>query len=200
MDKSAAVVANEVDSILSTLQKDFSTLMDGSRVTRRASSLAFVVHMLKKLYAAKGMSAGSILLANLGTGVEESDSNYEGYSEVCQFASIAYSESERSNAESAFRHHTAEFQARGTIQSKHIDLFVDFLLEGNESIFGSTLNEEEAKRRYDALQNLNQFLVGLFSRIQSIYKSLMTDFFSTLTSIRYAVIKYIYDSAKRYSY
>lgn len=50
------------------------------------------------------------------------------------------------------------------------------------------------------LNTLNEFLRKILLNLQSIYKELGTLYYQQVTEIRYALIKYIYDSASRYTY
>lgn len=52
----------------------------------------------------------------------------------------------------------------------------------------------------EALTDLSKTLNQIFTQLQLIYKDIGTLFYQQITEIRYALIKYIYDSAQRFTY
>ncbi len=53
---------------------------------------------------------------------------------------------------------------------------------------------------YKKLQDLNNFLTHVFSKLQIIFRSIVSDIFATYTEIRYELVRYIYETSRRYSY
>ncbi|WP_396190546.1 hypothetical protein [Flavobacterium sp.] len=59
---------------------------------------------------------------------------------------------------------------------------------------------DDALSNYQKLQELNMYLSHVFSKLQIIYKTIVSDVFGMYTEIRYELVRYIYESARRYSY
>ena len=67
-------------------------------------------------------------------------------------------------------------------------------------IAGVTAVSPDIEAIRDELRKINSFLPKLFTQLQLIYKEIGTTIYQQITEIRYAMIKYIYDSASRFSY
>lgn len=65
---------------------------------------------------------------------------------------------------------------------------------------GVQLSDTENTQLKEALTDLSKTLNQIFTQLQLIYKDIGTLFYQQITEIRYALIKYIYDSAQRYTY
>jgi hypothetical protein len=90
-------------------------------------------------------------------------------------------------------------QITNSTHKDHLIAFIMSYIGLNQEVLGE-MPAADGQSRSKQLRELNNFLSSLFLRLQSLYKGITTDFYSVLTELRYAVIKYIYDSAKRYSY
>lgn len=53
---------------------------------------------------------------------------------------------------------------------------------------------------FKKLQDLNTYLTHVFSKLQIILRTIVGDLFGLYTEIRYELVRYIYESSRRYSY
>lgn len=58
----------------------------------------------------------------------------------------------------------------------------------------------EAISNFKKLQELNTFLTHVFSKLQTIFRTVVSDVLGLYTEIRYELVRYIYESCRRYSY
>lgn len=189
LDKGAQSLSSEVDKVLTLLQKDFSELLDDSKVMSKSYSVEFVCEMFKRL---KASSVNAAEAATNAASTVQFEGNENKMVSLLGDIGQAYDEGREatpgaiqlvSDLKDLVRGSEADFKA-----------FVNAFYDAHQS------SMPDDGSRALAMREFNAFLTNLFSRIQSLYKCLMTDFYAALTELRYAVIKYIYDSAKRYSY
>ena len=64
----------------------------------------------------------------------------------------------------------------------------------------SATEDPEVVSNYKKLQDLNNFLTHVFSKLQTIFRSFVSDIFAMYTEIRYEMVRYIYETCRRYSY
>lgn len=60
--------------------------------------------------------------------------------------------------------------------------------------------EEELKARYAILTEMNKEISVIFTTLQTLYKSIVENYYGVYTQVRYELVKYIYDSARLYKY
>lgn len=64
----------------------------------------------------------------------------------------------------------------------------------------ATISQDDMMARSKAVSDLQRLLTHVFAQLQTLYRGMMVEFYKVYTELRYAVIKYIFDSAKRYTY
>lgn len=60
--------------------------------------------------------------------------------------------------------------------------------------------DPEVVSNYKKLQELNRYLTQVFNKLQIIFRTLIADIMGLYTEIRYEMVRYIYESCRRYSY
>lgn len=60
--------------------------------------------------------------------------------------------------------------------------------------------DEFTLANYQKFQELNMYLSHVFSKLQTIYRTIVSDIFGMYTEVRFELVRYIYESARRYSY
>ena len=61
-------------------------------------------------------------------------------------------------------------------------------------------SEAPSEENWKKFEDLNRFLVHAFNRMQNILHAMLGDVFGMFTEIRYELVRYMYESARRYSY
>lgn len=60
--------------------------------------------------------------------------------------------------------------------------------------------DEHTVSNYKKFQELNAYLTHIFNKLQIIFRMIASDVFGAYTEIRYELVRYIYESCRRYSY
>lgn len=204
MDKDVNEIADAVDKVLNLLQKDFAQLVQKNRPASFSYSASYLFYCIKTLIAKHGDKdeIRQSVQGQVGEIAELVTANSSDYAEVLGYFNDIYPNyaDKKNHEEKGIAQLDAilnRWPGRGG--DVYLKQFIDFLRNRYPELNQSGSSQETASR-VAQLQVLNNFLVNLFLRIQSLYKSIATDFYTVLTKVRYAMIKYIYDSAKRYSY
>jgi hypothetical protein len=201
IDKNTDAVAGEIDKILTFMQRDFAALMQDNKPLSKSYTPEFMMEMFKRTIAVRGEEGEEDIYAVFGDvfhAMRRDGFTPEVVASFAERISACYSSQVGGNTTPA----NALFELKAVLPEvrKYLNLFIDSYLLHHKSILGTVQNEEGVVSRAQTLRELNNFLTSLFMRLQSLYKNLASDFYGVLTELRYAVIKYIYDSAKRYSY
>lgn len=61
-------------------------------------------------------------------------------------------------------------------------------------------HSQDSLNNYKKFQDLNNFLTHVFTKLQIIFRGIVSDVFGLYTEIRYELVRYIYESCRRYSY
>lgn len=59
---------------------------------------------------------------------------------------------------------------------------------------------EELEARYTMMKEMNKEISVIFTTLQTLYKSIVENYYGVYTQVRYELVKYIYDSARLYKY
>lgn len=190
--KASDQVSDEVDKILNLLQRDFGGVVEkakGLSLGKDVESLIALITFLKQKDALKDRDSLAEFIN------PEAFNNNQEETDVVAHVIDHMFKTLIDNPNESMKRHTDRAKTDPNVQ-KGVALAIDGLKLKYESI----LNSETDEARKKLLVDFNKYLTNLFTRLQSLYRTLMTDFYGSLTTVRYEVIKYIYDSAKLYTY
>jgi hypothetical protein len=198
LEKDADAIASSVDKILSLLQRDFSAMVESHKELKVSYTPEFLASLFRLVITKNGKAEDSIdEVVNFVNDLLKDNPNTQGGDFDTSVAQLFIAfKTPTSNVDVSIN---AMKQITDTTHKEHLTAFINIYMQLNRDLLGE-VSVEDGESRSKKLRELNNFLSSLFLRLQSLYKGITTDFYGVLTELRYAVIKYIYDSAKRYSY
>lgn len=219
LSKTADQVSDEVDKILELLHRDFVNVINTSIAMASSNPVDKLTAMLIKLKEAGKftdvVSAGEFD-QHIITGLNDVEGSLyqrrgsDSTESVRVFGSVILFNLKSSifeNDEEALKkakNKLVDFIKASKVNEEIAHLYATGLVENFPDVFKSGLATdvelERQKQIKEKLLDFNKYMVNLFTRLQSVFRSLMTDFYGLLTTLRYQTIKYIYDSAKLYTY
>lgn len=204
LDKSSEQVSKEIDKLLGLLYKEFGAVVNNSRGVPKSYTLEFLVYLLSNIFQSSRPINHEDFLSIVNNEFNDRDEQYkelniDTFSRLTETLEAFYEAVKRKDSVT-IKKAISVVNMSDTFNAEYVKFLINTLIEKYGDVIGGIANEDTQRERYAILQGFNKYLVNLFTCIQTVYRDLMTNFFATITSVRYAVIKYIYDSAKLYSY
>lgn len=195
--KASDQVSDEVDKILNLLQRDFGGVVEAAKgLTSGKDAESFVTIISHLVSIGKINDDTSISGYNLDKidDIYKEDKEAKGIFDTIInriFSAIGNPAKIREFITDVNNKASSDPKAKQALTA---------IIDGLKSEYEKELTSLTDEGRKALLINFNKYLTNLFTRLQSLYRTLMTDFYGSLTTVRYEVIKYIYDSAKLYTY
>ena len=190
--KASDQVSDEVDKILNLLQRDFGGVVEkakGLSLGKDVESLIALITFLKQKDALKDRDSLAEFISP-----EAFNNNRQEIDDAIIFVDSIYV------ALISVPNPDLKTLIEKAKTDPNVQKGVALAIDGLKLKYESILSSETDEARKKLLVDFNKYLTNLFTRLQSLYRTLMTDFYGSLTTVRYEVIKYIYDSAKLYTY
>ena len=197
LSKTEVQVSEEIDKILRLLQKDFGGVVDAARGLTSGKDIHALVHIVSYLKSKEVIDDQSSLLYYNEEAINSLYGNSNDDQQPLERALTSIIFNTRNP--SSLNNSIGEIEKLLVSDSRTAQA-ISLIVEGLKREYGTQLNAMSDDARKSLLIDFNKYLSNLFLRLQSVYKTIMTDFYGHLTTIRYQVIKYIYDSAKLYTY
>lgn len=197
LSKTEVQVSDEIDKILRLLQKDFGGVVEAARGLTSGRDIHALVRIAGYLLS-RGVIQQEIQLSTYA--LEEINELYRNdrirITKLNEYLDLIPNMADTTNGTGNAIEAVTKLIERDDKAQSAISLIVDGLKKSH----ADELKQVTDEARKSLLVDFNKYLSNLFLRLQSVYKTIMTDFYGHLTTIRYQVIKYIYDSAKLYTY
>lgn len=193
-------LSSEVDKLLSMMQQRFSSLVQAtdtaaSSVDQRAS-LENLVKLMSQIKATPGSSmaeVGSGILGVISTLPTVADSEILVISDFCR----GYETGDQALIDESIQKLNSGTHATQTYIAAAMAYVTTYLKTSGSS---GQITSEELTARALIVRKLQTLLTQVFTQLQILYRGMMVEFYKVYTELRYATVKYIYDSAKRYTY
>lgn len=208
LDKNAERVASEVDKIMAMLKRDFTGIVDRVATASVSNPRKKLLGMILEVCDPKRNpkitgDADDIIKAGVdNTGNLTTDEQMDNLRHIANGLIEDYSKS--LVTESTLKERASQIsKAIDVMSSEAVDAFIAGMVSVEDSFAQDSViarSAEDIALLRGMLTEFNSYLVRFFQTLQGLYKGLMTDFYSVLVEVRKALIMYIYDSAKRYSY
>ena len=197
LSKTEIQVSDEIDKILQMLQKDFGGVVDAARGLKSGRDIHALVQIVSYLIARGVIDDQTEIVDYAQTEISDLYNSTRAEIDILnhllnEITSNTNKPKELSDA--------IEGVEKLLVSDTRTAQAISFIVDGLKRTHERELSVMTDEGRKSLLVNFNKYLSNLFLRLQSVYKTLMTDFYGHLTTIRYQVIKYIYDSAKLYTY
>lgn len=126
--------------------------------------------------------------------------NYTDYTAISQLPIIIFKKHDIDN----LNDHLGMFNKFLNYTRESNKMSIDELLQLTAKTLGVSYilqadNEQNDKVK-EAFSELNKYLVNLLTMIQTLFRNIASNVYGVYAELRYAMIKYIYDSAQQYSY
>lgn len=197
--KSVDALSSEVDKLLNLLQQKFPTLVQATTpVPTETTCLAGLVNLVNKAKQKHSDKLDSLMdstcraaVLSYGSGVDDNA--------VLVLAITEFFDAHKTKDDTLKANAFNAVKSQGSQADPFIQRAIEYLLTVTNSAIGE-ITQEEMTERSKAVSSLQNLLTHIFIQLQTLYRGMMVEFYKVYTELRYAVIKYIYDSAKRYTY
>lgn len=198
--KSVDDLSSEMDKLLNLLKQKFPTLVQATTVVpNNVTGLDGLVKLINQTKATPNSSFDALMndtySASVGSYGSVNPDDDSELAQVLQEFFAAY----QTNDTATFNNAVKAVKDKGSIANPFIEKAIAHILAVTNS-GSASISQEDMMARSKAVGDLQRLLTHVFSQLQTLYRCMMVEFYKVYTELRYAVIKYIFDSAKRYTY